>query len=330
MNAIADPVGYMERKFHITLKRKIGDEYVGPCPLSCGGHGTDRFHVWSDKGNYWCRQCGDQGFVDEFDKDWRPTPEEIAKQAEERARHAEESLRREIQRAERAIEELREAQSWLKYHESLLRHGRGVWNNRGVPDFWQDFWFLGYCEDFSLKRNENGQWVEWWHTPTLSIPIRDRDWQVTNIKHRLVNVPDIGGKYRYEKYGIPAQPFICSPDHKSGPLFLAEGEIKAMVVFTEITSNPNEETRIQVAGLPSVKPDPASLELFKDHEPIYLCLDPDAYDGEEAPIDTITETLGRERVRQLWLPSKIDDAIVAGDLDKDGLRRLIRTARKPR
>ena len=61
-----DPVTEAERRWHIQLKRKSGDEYVGPCPF-CNA-GEDRFHVWQDRGNYWCRQCDAKGWLDE-DKD---------------------------------------------------------------------------------------------------------------------------------------------------------------------------------------------------------------------------------------------------------------------
>jgi len=42
----------------VSLKKVTAKEYAGPCP-DCGG--KDRFRVWTDEGNYWCRQCGSSG-----------------------------------------------------------------------------------------------------------------------------------------------------------------------------------------------------------------------------------------------------------------------------
>lgn len=40
------------------LKKKTSGEYCCSCPF-CGG--TDRFCVWPEKNNYWCRQCEKKG-----------------------------------------------------------------------------------------------------------------------------------------------------------------------------------------------------------------------------------------------------------------------------
>lgn len=45
------------------LKQKNSNESAGPCPF-CGG--TDRFLVWKDKQNAWCRQCGFKGGANEI------------------------------------------------------------------------------------------------------------------------------------------------------------------------------------------------------------------------------------------------------------------------
>ena len=47
-----------------------GGEFAGPCP-SCGGR--DRFRVWPNKsggGRYWCRQCGKQGDLIQYLRDF--------------------------------------------------------------------------------------------------------------------------------------------------------------------------------------------------------------------------------------------------------------------
>jgi len=45
-----------------------GGEYSSPCP-SCGG--KDRFHIWPEKGRYWCRGCGKSGDAIQYLRDFR-------------------------------------------------------------------------------------------------------------------------------------------------------------------------------------------------------------------------------------------------------------------
>lgn len=45
-----------------------GGEYTGPCPW-CGGR--DRFHVWPEKGNFWCRGCNRKGDTIQYLRDFR-------------------------------------------------------------------------------------------------------------------------------------------------------------------------------------------------------------------------------------------------------------------
>ena len=55
----------------VTLRRAGstgGGEYCGPCPW-CGG--TDRFRVWPEAGNYWCRQCNRKGDAIQYLRDCR-------------------------------------------------------------------------------------------------------------------------------------------------------------------------------------------------------------------------------------------------------------------
>ena len=74
---IADPVGLVESKFGVTMKRKTRDEWCSPCPW-CGGR--DRFVVW-ERGWYMCRpgpgHCGRSGWLDELDGIAKPTPEQM-------------------------------------------------------------------------------------------------------------------------------------------------------------------------------------------------------------------------------------------------------------
>lgn len=309
------------------VQRQTASEYSSSCP-QCGGSAhhngefPDRFRMFiNGKVRGWCRKCEFVWFPD-MDEDWRPDAAEIAK----RAKAAEQALQREIERAQVTLAEMRQARQWLEYHEQLTPNARAMWRMRGLSDTWVDWWQLGYSDTFDLWQISNGDWEKYWTSPTLTIPIWGHDWEVNNIKHRLLNVPPSGGKYQQEKKGIPAAPFICDPDRKDGPLMIAEGEIKAMVTFATIDS-----ATIQVAGIPTVTPSQQMIETFEGYEPVYICLDPDAFikpsKDRASPIERISEIVGK-RARIVELPDKVDDLIVEGHLDKDGLRKALRRARK--
>ena len=312
---------------------------------------TPSFAVAKD--GYKCFGCGEAGTV----IDWRmkyhhesfveavtalnggsvPNVEDKRVAIRSAAIHAEKvqhDLEHQIKEAQAALKKLHQARSWVKYYDALLENeqARKLWNERGVPEWGQNLWQLGYNEDFTLWQKEGEEWKDWWHTATLTIPIWGYDWVVNNVKHRLLKVPaKSGGKYRQEQTGVPAAAFICDPKRTSGSLFIAEGEIKSMVTFiTMVSELPFIE--MQVIGLPSAMVEPALLASFADYEPIYLCLDPDANQKktphEPSPVERARNILGRERVKVISLPMKIDDAIVAGALNKTGLKYILKMGRR--
>lgn len=242
-------------------------------------------------------------------------PQEQAEIAAQRAEKAEKALEAKINDAQAALGQLREARSWVRYYDALTEDARGLWRARGIPNEWQDFWTLGYCD-----------YLAWVKSPTLVIPVRGYDWEIYNVKHRLLSDDTPGGKYRQEKKGIPAAPFICLPEMSKGPLLIIEGEIKAMVTFLTMDTD-----KIQVAGLPAASPDKTIWGQFAGHDPVYICLDPDAYDRSKpdvlAPIEKAVDAIGSSRARVIRLSMKIDDAILAGAIGKPGLQSLMRMAR---
>lgn len=305
--ALSNQVDYVQRHSDV--------EYSSSCP-QCGGvphrNGElpDRFRMFTDgKIRGWCRKCDFKWYPDMADPDWRPDAEEIAR----RAQAAEDALQRSIEQAKSALEELRQARKWLEYHQQMPEVGRANWMYRGLDNFWIDWWKLGYTADYL-------------GSATITIPIWGYDWQVNNIKHRFLN-PNGKGKYIQETRGVPASPFICDPERKDGHLLICEGEIKSMVTFATIDSN-----TVQVAGMPTATPSQDMLDLLYDYEPIYVCPDPDTFipsaPGKTSQAERLVSMLGRERVRVIELPDKIDDLIVAGNLDKDGLRKAFKRARR--
>lgn len=324
-----------------------GGIWTFPCPFhdekTVGG-----FKVYKDGYKCFSAACGAHGDV----LDWQmyqhkqtfiqayaalggdasappPDPVEQARRAAERAERVAVELERKIEDAQKALQELRQAQSWLKYHDQMNEYHRHLWHARGLSDFFIDWWKLGFSPDYTLWRKDGEKWIDWWHSPTLSIPIWGEGWQVYNVKHRLLKEPPDGGKYHQEKKGVPAMPFFANPDVKSGPLFLAEGEIKSMVTFATL-----QDERLQVAGLPAATPEERVFGLFANYEPVYLCLDPDAYIRQKPDTPCAAERalnlLGRERVRIIRLPGKIDDMIVNYGLGADWVRDIMKTAKRIR
>lgn len=314
-------------KVNYVQKRTV-TEYSSSCP-KCGGNvhangeWPDRFRMFTTgKVRGWCRQC-DFNWYPDLEEDWRPNAEEIAA----RAKAAEESLQREIQRAQVTLEEMRQARMWLEYHDNLTGNARAVWRMRGLSDTFIDYWQLGYSDTFTLWRKNGEFWEDWWNTATLTIPIWDNGWQVNNIKHRLLDVPPNGPKYQQERRGIPAAPFVCEPDRDDGFLLICEGEIKAMVTFQTIDS-----PDVQIVGMPTVTPSQDMIDRFTEYDPVYICLDPDAYlrpnKDTKAPIERLVNLFGNKKVKVIELPYKIDDLILAGSLDKAGIKRAMRRARR--
>jgi len=321
-----------------------GEDYIWCCPFPDHNEDTPSFKV--DRKRYRCfGRCGRHGDIFDWRKEWHkeefvdalrylnngelppmPSPELARRMAEDRAKKVEEELSKKIEDAKIALDELRRAQAWVKYHDMLDEASARIWEDRGVNIDWVNFWQLGYCPDYQLSKKVDGRWEVYWHSPSLVIPVRDYGWDVVNVKHRLIDEPPDGSRYRQEKCGIPASPFICIPEIDKGPLLLLEGEIKSMVTCLTLDSD-----RLQIAGLPAVEPEERIFGIFRDHEPIYLCLDPDAYYGKDeksiSPVDRAANLLGRSRVRIIHIPMKIDDAILAGALSGEGIKRLMRMAR---
>jgi hypothetical protein len=245
------------------------------------------------------------------------TKEEILRIQQEQAERAARELEKSIARAQETLRELRSTQVWLQYHEQLENSdvGRQWWSSRGIGTDYQNFWKLGYLPDRRI-------WVgEEVHIPTATIPIFSVDWQVQNIKHRLINAPDNAGKYRYEYQDLGAPIFIGDPDLKDPKvLVLVEGEIKAMVTFLTLDT-PNW----QVIGIPGKKtPVDKIKEFTKTVDLIYICCDPDTGSMNE----DVAKELGAGRCRIVETPMKIDDLILAAGMDKIILKSYFNQSRK--
>jgi hypothetical protein len=306
----------------------------GACVLH-GGKDTNAFHVYKKDGKeYWkcfSGPCG-AGDVLSFVMAWQwcdfkqacaflgadiiSDPVAMEESARRRHEHAAKEAEEARLKKEARLTELQMAEMHLHYHNNMPDWGRLAWLARGLDESWQGFWNLGSCDDKKIMFKG-----EEYHTPTLTIPLVDREYKLLNIKHRLVNPPKDNDKYRPERDGLGAfPPFFAWPEleYTTPTIFIIEGEIKAMVAAT-IT--PTAEW--QFVGVPGqdgfAKIDP---EQLKGHE-IVVVPDP----GSELKAWNFAKSI---HAKWLHLPQKIDDMIISSELDQNWLFSMKKQCRMAR
>lgn len=308
---------------HYVRERIKGKEWSSSCP-KCGGqphkHGEfpDRFRMWTKskigKPFGWCRACG---YKWTSERDYKPDPAKIEQWRQERI--AEEQRIKE--EAERAIKFLTNEAHWQKYYSWLTadKIAAEYWRNAGIEDgYWWGEWKLGYDPMHSFWFDTGDGWVEH-KTPTATIATRDITGRIINIKHRLLN-PFQGVKYRME-YTTHTEPlFIANLDllGNSDYILKCEGEKKAAVTWLTL-DNP----KVQAFGLPATPSDDL-LEAIKGKVIIDI-LDPDLKQWQR---DRIRNAYKDIDYRVVELPEKIDDLIILSGMGKDGLKNILRQARK--
>ena len=316
----------------VFVERAGGQLHKGHC--ACPLHGGDNptgFSVFEKDGRQywkcWTRGCG-AGDVIDFIMVWQgfdfkraceflggntlADPVEMERLARERHERAVEEHRRTEQQMEARRKELQAEQKHLYYHNHMTDFYISEWVKRGIDESWQGFFSLGACDDFVI----NGDW----HTPTLTIPVFDSNYEVLNIKHRLLNPQNPKDKYRPERSGLGAfPPLLAFPDkgYNGAVTWVIEGEIKAMVTAT-ITPD-SEWQYIGVPGRSQYKG--LIKELFGKN--VIVVPDP----GAEKDAGEFCRAVNG---RWLHLPDKIDDLIVSQELDGQWLRMMERQARRIR
>ncbi len=303
--------------------------WTSSCPL-CGGDvhpdgaPSDRFVMFCDEHPTGvCRKCESVVYPDQFGDGTytRPSPEAL-----ERRRQEERARQERIKAtAEAALRMLADDELWLRFYDDLRADGRAYWERRGVPKPFQDLWQLGMRRGWRLPGTDGN----WYELDAASIPLRDGNAKVQNIKYRLVNEPAaVKGRYRYHVRDVPGIPFICNPLMPvEGDVLVIEGEIKAMVVFATL-----DDANAQAVGMPGLTPGPATVEALKGAERITLVTDP----GSRAQAEYLirgdkqkgVEGLGVERCRLLVTAAKVDDAILGMGADRYDVQRWLRQARK--
>jgi len=275
------------------------------------------FVVYDD--HYYCYSCEANGDVLDFfawaqgkslteimkENDLDFTPEQLIERKEEIATIKLEAKQKADGEYVDALDKLHRAKAWVSYHDNLTDITRKIWRDRGVSDVWQDLWGLGYRDSFTYN-TKTGKVT----SPTITIPLVAIGGEVLNVRHRILNAMD-GDKYRPERSGLRAHPFICNTDLEKGTqdLIIVEGEIKSMVVYQTY-----DKPGTQVIGVPSKSMMRKSVQQAKGRNVIVI---PDPDD------DTVYSGC-----RVLKVPQKIDDMILEYGLDKSWLRNAAKQARK--
>lgn len=294
------------------IQRVNSSEYASSCP-QCGGAPhkggdlPDRFRMWTNANGKnkimgWCRKCSytwfpthDTPLSKEDFEIWRKRQIEI----EERKK----------QEAEQALKLLKSQKLWEQYHLELNNWAYEVLESWGISKVGARFWKIGLIKDYTVFPDE-------YHSPAISIPSWGFDWEVRNIKVRVLNPRT--GKDRYRslyKMGTDF-PFVARPDLKTDTCLVVEGEKKAMVSAAQLP-------QFQVVGMPTVTPSPKALSELDSFKRIYLCLDPDSKKVQNgiSPLRRMIDILGKERVKVVNLPDKVDDMVVKYGLNlEDAIR----------
>jgi len=312
LHTIIDPVGLAEQYWNISLKRAGREEYYSltGCPF-CGdsgkGNKSDRFRIFLDGSpRYWCRQCGERGFLDSLEKQDPLTPEE------KRLRHIEAEQRRQARRqveAEHrltALEQMHKCKDHLAYHQALDERALEYWWTEGMTTETIDRYMLGYCASCPTFRE----------SPSYTIPIVNRG-ELENIRHRIIR-PNGTGKYRPHRAGLGLSLFnVDLLDQAKERILLVEGEKKSLVVAQ--SGFPN----VGITGKRSFKGE--WLDWFIHVRTVYVVLDPDATESAYR-----LAALFGQRGRVVEMPCKIDDAIVHHRASANDIEMFLKWARPAR
>ena len=251
MTDINDPVTFAEAFWGIQLKKATRDEYVGPCPFCQDGE--DRFHVWQETGNYWCRVCEAKGFLNQLDKNYQPSQTAIL---EARLRRLERK-QQEHDRRLSALEYMARCQDHLHYHNLLTDQHITWWNNQGINQDSILEYCLGFCPRCPTDNDKRSSYT---------IPVINAG-KLLNIRHRLIKTPN-GDKYRPHMAGLGTQLFNADFLHGATDIVITEGSKKSIVLAQYGFPN------VAIMGKRSFRHE--WLSWFSEIQKVYVALDPDA------------------------------------------------------
>lgn len=298
-------IGLQVDKFSYSDERS----FRGPCP-NCGGN--RRFvifvdHEWPLNHGY-CDECGTKI------KAWKIVKVEhdqhkIAALEAERAR--EETARAEYRK--KRLAEFTTSELWAELRDRMTVEHIEWWEKQGVPEDIQRYLSIGFQKDkmyYDADRNER-------HSPAYTIPWFGLNFEFKTMQYRLCG-DGIVDRYRFE-YGLagggehfymadPAEPI-------KDKVIICEGAKKAIVTWFHL-SDMTKYTVLACASNNTLTP---VLLATKDCGERFLILDP----GSERKM---LETAKKEpNMKAVYLPEKIDDLFLAGQIDTDTFNKILRT-----
>ena len=298
-----------------------GQKWSSSCPSpSCGGsiHSEPgRKGEWPDRCVWFldatplghCFRCG-ATFWPDAQVGWQPPS---PAQLEEQRQRWEQIELENKRKAEMALAWLRDKAVWTAYHDQMGDLGRSYWRRAGIPDSWQDYLQLGWCDSKSFWRKG-----EEFTTPTATLPVFDIGWQPLNVMHRLINAQG-SDKYRPEISGQGQQLYWTDPDlDLTDHTIVVEGQKKGIV--TKITL---DSASVCVVATPGTNLNADLVERLAGPSLLTLIFDP----GSRQPAWELCKKLGISRCRVLIPSMKVDDGIVAAQFGKAELGRMIANAK---
>lgn len=316
----------LQGKVHYVVERLRGKQWSSSCP-HCGGEPhqggewPDRFVMYpagSSKHGItigWCRCCDYKWFPA---KEYKPDPEKLEMWRQDRIR----KLEQDLLDTQKALALLRDEHKWQCYYENLNRYEEGclAWVDAGIVEpYWWSEWGLGYDPEHVFWY-DRGTWQK--HiTPTMTIPVRNMQGEIINIKHRALNpfMGDGANRYRME-YKTGLEPMFISnlSNLQTDVTWLVEGEKKAMNTFVGL-----DRIDHQVIGLPKSP----SEELIKSIQTKTIIYVPDP-DVEPKMKKRIMDSCGGKEFRVVILPDKIDDWSIRVGATKNHFEALYRNSRR--
>lgn len=287
--------------------------FRGPCPV-CGGH--RRFvmfvdHEWPMNFGY-CDECGHT--VKAWEKVITPITDEQREFARQRAAQLEEQ--RESKRRE-VLARFTSAELWQELHNRLSVEHRAQWAAWGVPDEWQDYLELGFTPD-KVYRDSSG---ELRHTPAYTIPYFHHEPKSPQYKsfktlqYRLFNPERPEDRYRFEN-NLSASFYMTTPTDPIGDcVVICEGAKKGIVTRIALTD-------YTVLAVPAKGTWGGVVEAVKQCGRVWVLLDPDA----TVNAVKLARSIGKQ-ARVVRLSLKVDDAALAGSLDRVGFEAALKWSR---
>lgn len=223
------------------------------------------------------------------------------------------------ERTEARRKELQLSERHLQYHNAMTQWMKDKWTQAGIDEGMQSFWTLGGCQDFTYKDDE-----QIYHSPTLTIPIFSEMRELLTIQHRLLNPHNPKNKYRPEKTGLHAHPFLAVPEmgFDGDKILVMEGAKKAMVTWTR------SDTGWQCIGVDSQEMYKSMVKVLQPvGARVVVIPDPNTKGNPNALRKAwyLTKQIGGAMVN---IPAKIDDLILGTDMQQDQLYDLLKQARK--